>query len=79
MMEQNNINTICHDIDEFVVLLNYYAELALTCRRTMESTGPGGTLIDTTTTIKKHSGIVSLLLAADTLSVLGKELQYRHL
>lgn len=62
------ITVVCDDTDVFVLLLHYYNLKKITCSLLMQGTSAGRTVIDIAATWKKHSVIVSQLLAAHALS-----------
>ena len=61
--EAKAISVVSDDTDVFILLLHFYAELGLTCSLTMEATSSDRTLIDIPATVKKHTDIVTNLLA----------------
>ena len=57
------INVLCDDTDVFVLLLNFYHKLDLTCGLTMESTHSERALVDIAASAKEHAKIAPQLPA----------------
>ena len=62
------IIVICDDTDVFLLLLHYYFVQNLTCNLFMGGTSAERSVVDIAATVRKHSPIITQLLAAHAIS-----------